>query len=477
MQHFIYRYGASVDQSIAKLKKVPWWSYWVKSSDANFAKRQDKSVDFFEFDSDQNFQIEMFYKECCEGVNRQFGDRFTIVGDQLMKQTGHTYQVWGESKDPSTWVEQNVTLAGAPQRQLRRVLKELPDEGDSQFGMIAFVMVEEEKEEANSDSIFDQIKNSDDSDNEEESKEGAINYKTQSIVIEGVPSEIAQLKQLVHSYSQVPRNFISYVDFDGIAAPDFIQALQTETKSRFKISELVVEGARIKITGFQCNQARRFVKKALVFRAKYAKFQTYPKHWEEVHIMENDLTIIKEVHNQSNEFNAIQVEFLKTMANKEIIKVERIQNPKLWQKFHVETNQLAKKLQSKQGVNIRYLYHGTRQNPPRNIYQSEQGFNANYSSEGMWGRAIYFATRSSYSDDYHYKLPDGSFQMFYARVILGKSKEMAMDRGLREPPLLEGSQFERYDSVQGFTNNTPVFMVYSNSKAYPEYLITYRDKP
>ena len=30
-----------------------------------------------------------------------------------------------------------------------------------------------------------------------------------------------------------------------------------------------------------------------------------------------------------------------------------------------------------------------------------------------------------------------------------------------------------YDSVAGFTQNTNVFMVYANKKAYPSYLITY----
>jgi len=31
------------------------------------------------------------------------------------------------------------------------------------------------------------------------------------------------------------------------------------------------------------------------------------------------------------------------------------------------------------------LYHGTRNNDPKNIYDGEEGFNMHFSSGGMWG--------------------------------------------------------------------------------------------
>lgn len=42
------------------------------------------------------------------------------------------------------------------------------------------------------------------------------------------------------------------------------------------------------------------------------------------------------------------------------------------------------------------------------------------------------------------------------------------------PGMLPGSPIDRYDSVKGFTNGSDVYMVYSNKKAYPSYLITYK---
>lgn len=82
MEHFVWNYGSTVDANISALKKVPWWSYRVTKGDSNYDHRQDKSVDYFELDSDHNFQIESFFQECKKGLKRNIGDRFTIVGDQ-----------------------------------------------------------------------------------------------------------------------------------------------------------------------------------------------------------------------------------------------------------------------------------------------------------------------------------------------------------------------------------------------------------
>ena len=97
-----------------------------------------------------------------------------------------------------------------------------------------------------------------------------------------------------------------------------------------------------------------------------------------------------------------------------------------------------------------------------------------FSPGGMWGRANYFAVNSSYSNNYRHELGRGEYQMFNAMVIEGKSSKLQSDGALTMPPLLQGSNVDRYDSVLGNTNGSDVIMVYSNKKAYPFYLITYR---
>ena len=56
--------------------------------------------------------------------------------------------------------------------------------------------------------------------------------------------------------------------------------------------------------------------------------------------------------------------------------------------------------------------------------------------------------------------------MFLARVLVGKNEKLASNSSLLGPS-------DGYDSVQGHTGNSDVFMVYANKKAYPRYFIKY----
>ena len=58
--------------------------------------------------------------------------------------------------------------------------------------------------------------------------------------------------------------------------------------------------------------------------------------------------------------------------------------------------------------------------------------------------------------------------------MVGNSKRvMPNDSSLKMPPLIEGKLDQRYDSVNGSTVESDLFMIYTNKKAYPEYLVTY----
>lgn len=119
------------------------------------------------------------------------------------------------------------------------------------------------------------------------------------------------------------------------------------------------------------------------------------------------------------------------------------------------------------------LYHGTTDTEPSIIYKSEEGLDMRFSPGGYWGRALYFAVNSKYSDKYHFPLPDGTKQMLSARVIIGNTIKLKPNKELSMPPLINAFSNDRYDSVTGVTGGSDVYMVYSNKKAYPEYVITY----
>ena len=156
-----------------------------------------------------------------------------------------------------------------------------------------------------------------------------------------------------------------------------------------------------------------------------------------------------------------------------IRKIEKIDNPFILIKYFVQKILLALKSNC---IEEKRLFHGTSRNEPTNIYSDTVGFDMRYSNQGFWGKANYFAVNSSYSDDYSYKIPSTNLkQMFIAKVLIGDSVNvMPKNSSLREPPSYEknGKQIQ-YDSVNGETNESIVYMIYENSRAYPEYLITY----
>lgn len=109
-----------VKYSIATKKvQVPQWSFKVFAHDGNYNKRQDKVNDFFDFDPDQNWQIERHYQDCVSGF-KKFGEQHIIIGDINAQKNGWRYAVWGASSDTNTWREQNITLKNTVVRQLNR---------------------------------------------------------------------------------------------------------------------------------------------------------------------------------------------------------------------------------------------------------------------------------------------------------------------------------------------------------------------
>ena len=89
---------------------------------------------------------------------------------------------------------------------------------------------------------------------------------------------------------------------------------------------------------------------------------------------------------------------------------------------------------------------------------------------------MYFARNASYSASSSYAKPDlnGHCQMYYARVLteeyeFGK-KEMKTPpskNDLNNPSL-------HYDSTVNDINSPTIFVIYYDTQAYPEYIVTFQ---
>ena len=181
----------------------------------------------------------------------------------------------------------------------------------------------------------------------------------------------------------------------------------------------------------------------------------------------------------SPEWSRVEQKFKTTLPSTRIAQISRIQNRWLWEKYILHKRRLSVK--NSGSVNEKELFHGTRGNDPKVIYESEDGFDMRYSAQGMWGNANYFAVNASYSTGYAYRTPDGNKEMFLVRVLTGDSCDCPSNSSLRMPPQKQSSATTgavqlgqmKYDTVTGMTGGSRVYMTYDNDKAYPAYLIRY----
>ena len=200
-----------------------------------------------------------------------------------------------------------------------------------------------------------------------------------------------------------------------------------------------------------------------------------PEEWES-RAQSNNLELFP-VDSGSPEWHKVVGNFNTTLPNS-VIKVTRIQNKWLWERYAQHKQRLAFK--NNGNVNEKELFHGTSHNDPRLIYEGEDGFDMRFCVQGMWGLANYFAVNASYSNSYAYTRSYGSREMFMVKVLTGDSYRCDSNRSLRMPPEKPGTgggqlRFAtvRYDTVTGETAGSQVFMTYDNDKAYPAYLIQY----
>ena len=177
------------------------------------------------------------------------------------------------------------------------------------------------------------------------------------------------------------------------------------------------------------------------------------------------------------EWSRVEQRFTQTMQNR-IVQIDRIQNTWLWETYVMHKKRLG--LKNDGIINEKELFHGTRGNDPKLIYEGENGFDMRFSASGMWGQANYFAVNASYSHGYAHPTSDGYREMFLVKVLTGDSYNCSSSSALRIPPVKQaggGGKVQlaqmRYDTVTGTTGGSQVFMTYDNDKAYPAYLIKY----
>ena len=252
----------------------------------------------------------------------------------------------------------------------------------------------------------------------------------------------------------------------SLVAPLSAHVLDTVCK-KYKVKRSNPSSGKVVLKGLENSVIKATLEIKDILLQDYNKTDMYPDEWEP----QNEEPLeLKPLTKSSPEWSKVSQQFSATMQSASIVKIERVQNKWLWEKYSQHSERMKRK--NKDVVNEKLLFHGTRNTAPSCIYQDEEGFDMRFSNAGLWGNGNYFAVNASYSHNYAHHLSAGTRQMFLAKVLTGYSVKLNSDRSLRMPPVMPHS-IKRYDTVTGVTGDSEVFITYSNDKAYPCYLITY----
>ncbi|XP_061226007.1 protein mono-ADP-ribosyltransferase PARP14-like isoform X2 [Neopsephotus bourkii] len=197
---------------------------------------------------------------------------------------------------------------------------------------------------------------------------------------------------------------------------------------------------------------------------------TLPSHWED---MENKQVKVVNLKPFSEEYLKVQSRFKKGCGSCVIEKIERIQNPLLWQTYQIKKLSVCAKNKNKN--NEKFLFHGTAASSLNTI--NYNGFDRGYAGKNAAtiGNGTYFAVDACYSAQDIYSRPDanGRKYMYLVRVLTGQY--CVGSKGLIKPPAknTEDSS-DVYDSVVDNVKDPTMFVIFSDIQAYPEYLITFR---
>ncbi|KAM9305665.1 protein mono-ADP-ribosyltransferase PARP15-like [Gastrophryne carolinensis] len=197
----------------------------------------------------------------------------------------------------------------------------------------------------------------------------------------------------------------------------------------------------------------------------------YPTTW--INIGTSDLLKVQLIET-SEEYKKVHTNFITTSTpgKYQVIKIERIQNVKLWQSSWIKRQAVDRKNPGKK--NVRHLYHGTSCDSIENINQF--GFNRIYCGPHgtAYGKGTYFAVRSNYSCDSRYSQPDSNGHKYIYQAVVITGRYCQGNSAFKEPPHIDGHNKDRYDSVVDKMNDPEMFVVFYDDYAYPEYLITFK---
>ncbi|XP_037548698.1 protein mono-ADP-ribosyltransferase PARP10 [Nematolebias whitei] len=196
---------------------------------------------------------------------------------------------------------------------------------------------------------------------------------------------------------------------------------------------------------------------------------------EEEYSLLANLPEATKVDEDSDEFQEVIKCFYETIQeyhNKiRIIQVEKLMNRLLYNQYKLKKASVLQ--QSTHPTIERTLFHGTSEASVKEI--CVHGFNRSFCGKNatVYGQGVYFAVNSALSVQDQYSPPnaDGYKFIFVSKVLTGDFTKGT--HSMKTAPLKETGDIPlRYDSVTDDITSPAMFIIFNDTQAFPEYLVT-----
>ncbi|XP_070612419.1 protein mono-ADP-ribosyltransferase PARP12-like isoform X2 [Erythrolamprus reginae] len=239
----------------------------------------------------------------------------------------------------------------------------------------------------------------------------------------------------------------------------------------FNFQEMVQRNVRYKTERRVCRWPRfvffggkRKSEKSDRFESSFP-FHLFPSTWDSSALPDIGYKLV-EVSNSSEEHKEIKMLFEKTMGDYTIRKLQRIQNPSLWQKEQM------KKLNRGKEIDERLLFHGTSTSHLSDICEQNFDWRICGTHGTLYGKGSYFAKDASYSHEYCTSKRKAK-TMLVARVLVGNYVQ-GESSYVRPPPKPNQSN-SFYDSCVDDVQNPSIFVIFEKHQIYPAYVVEYQE--
>ncbi|XP_071137975.1 protein mono-ADP-ribosyltransferase PARP14-like [Mytilus edulis] len=157
----------------------------------------------------------------------------------------------------------------------------------------------------------------------------------------------------------------------------------------------------------------------------------------------------------------------------EFVKIERVQNKTLYQQY-IAKKKSVDATNTPGHQNERLLWHGFAKDAMDSI--NRYGFNRSYCGKNLtaYGLGVYFAVEVAYSIRDTYSVPDENKhkRMFLCRVLVGEYAQG--NQNVKVPPPKAAGSHILYDTVTDNMATPAMFIIFHDSQAFPEYLVTFK---